>query len=93
MSTLEEQSEVLAAKIGAAFSQFEGLAVRADAGEEGRIFVALRKAKKEREKAERFAKVLHELVEQESGPLDFRLSQGAGDKDLLFLVELIEKKE
>lgn len=90
MRTKEEQSELLAAAISEQISEFQGVRVRADAGEEGRVYVALRGAKKNREIAALFAAKLEALVESTLMETGYRLSQGRGDKDLLFLIEILD---
>lgn len=87
---LEVRAEEVAKAIGEAFSEFQGVKVRADAGEEGRIYVALRGAKKEKGLGEKFAEALGVMLEKElkDSGLQFGIALGRGDRDLLLQIEL-----
>lgn len=83
---LEALCRAVADRIGDEIEQFEGFDVRADAGEPGMIYVALRDAKDRRDVGERFAEQVASVVEEETG--EFALSVGAGDSDLLLQIEI-----
>ena len=87
---LEGKAEEVAAAIGESFPDFQGVKVRADAGEEGRIYVALRGAKKEKGLGESFAEALGVMLEEEleGSGLQFGIAMGRGDRDLLLQIEL-----
>lgn len=92
---LEQISEKIAGEIQSGFVAFEGYDVRADAGESGMIYVALRGAKKETDLGERFADGVGRLVEgrleEMNVEVDFAVSMGRGMRDLLLQVELRPK--
>ena len=88
---LHSMGDEIAGRINAEVSTFEGFEVRADAGEAGMVYVALRGAKRELEAGERLAKRLSDLVEgviEKDEALDFGLGMGRGNKDLLLRIEL-----
>ncbi len=96
MSTteLELRAHRIAENIGEKHPTFEGFDVRADAGEPGMVYVALRQAKREVRAGERFAGKLESLVKSEiddaSSELGFAISLGQGNQDLLLQIELRE---
>lgn len=71
---------------------FKGFDVRADAGEPGMIYVALRGAKREIAAGEELAKALESLLEpmidMAKLNVDFAISLGRGNRDLLLQIEL-----
>ena len=82
----------LAAKINDELGEFSGFDTRADAGEPGMIYVALRGAKKEVEEGEKFADEIAAIIEDDladrGDELPFAISVGAGNKDLLLQIEI-----
>jgi hypothetical protein len=91
-SYLKELSHRLAECIMDAYPEFDGYRVRADAGEPGSIYVALREAREQAATAERLTTALGPLLEQqllgEARQVAFAISAGSGERDLLLLVEL-----
>lgn len=91
-STLEHICEGLARRINDEFPTFQGFDTRADAGEPGLVYVALRGAKHDTEVGEAFADRVADLVEvaldAEEDRLRFAVSIGAGMRDLLLQIEV-----
>ncbi len=90
---LQSIAETIARRVNDELSPFEGFDLRADAGEPGMVYVALRGAKKEAEVGERLATKLAALVadvleKSDEKGLDFALAMGRGNKDLLLRVEV-----
>lgn len=92
MSDLRELCERLAEGIEERWAEFEGHAVRADAGEAGMIYVALRGAKGELQVGEALAEKLdpwlEERLDAHSDSLGFAVSIGRSDRDLLLQVDV-----
>lgn len=86
----EELCEDIAREINDEFQEFEGYEVRADAGSLGVIYVAIREAKHEIALGEKLADRLAPILEQqlEGRDLDFGVSLGTGDEDLLLQVQI-----
>ncbi|MFP4601276.1 MAG: hypothetical protein ACLFVJ_23715 [Persicimonas sp.] len=91
---LQHLCERLAARIRAEFVTFEGHTVRVDAGDAGMIYVAIRDAKREVELGEELSSQLESLLERELDDepeqLDFAISLGSTNKDLLLQIEVRE---
>ncbi len=89
---LDELAQAIVARMRGDVASFQGHAVRADAGEAGMIYVALRGAKRDRDAGEALAARISGLVEaalaDEAQAVDFAVSLGQGDKDLLLQIEL-----
>lgn len=89
---LEQLCDGLAARINDELPTFGGFDVRADAGEPGLVYVALRGAKREVEAGEKLARRLETLVEEvldeTEDEFGFALSIGAGMRDLLLQIEV-----
>ena len=87
---LSRLADELAARIQQELPTFEGRDLRADAGEGGIIYIALRRAKKAPEAGERLAARLEHLLDAalEGTPAAYAISLGRGDRDLLFHIEL-----
>ncbi|RAL20016.1 hypothetical protein DL240_19105 [Lujinxingia litoralis] len=88
MQTLSQQ---VAEAIARQFTEFEGHALRCDAGEPGMIYVALRGAKRDAQAGERLAGELDRLVRAELARAGATacaptIMMGRGDKDLLLRV-------
>ena len=89
---LKHLCEKLTDRIRSQWPTYDGHTVRADAGDAGMIYVALRGAKREREAAEQLggeieSLLAHELAD-EPEELDFAISVGSTNKDLLLQIEL-----
>lgn len=93
--SLDDVSEQIAGKINSEFSEFEGFDVRADAGSLGAVYVALRQAQTEYETGERFADEVAPILEREleGTGLDFAVSMGAGDEDMLLQIEIRQPQQ
>lgn len=93
-AVLDQVCEGLARRINDGCPTFEGFDVRADAGEPGLVYVALRRAKRQSEVGEIFADRVAELVEdaldEEDDEFGFAISIGAGMRDLLLQIEVRE---
>lgn len=89
---LDAAAERVANRIRRQFSHFRDYAVRADAGGDGMVYVALRQARRDVAAGERLADqltpVISETLDAEPDRLDFAISLGSGDEDLLLLVEI-----
>jgi hypothetical protein len=89
---LKNLCKELASRIQAERPMFEDHEVRADAGDAGMIYVALRGAKRELDAGEQLSDELASLIEgeldAEPKDIDFAISVGSGNKDLLFQIEL-----
>lgn len=89
---LKALADDIAERLGAKYASFSGYDVRADAGDAGMIYVALRGAKRDRDAGEAFADQVGALVErtldEAADSIDFAVSLGAGNKDLLLQIEL-----
>ena len=88
---LDQFCDELASSINESLPTFEGHDLRADAGESGMIYVALRGAKKKTDLgeslAERIAAIADDAIAAEDHPIDFAISMGRGNKDLLLQIE------
>lgn len=86
----QELCESIATQINEQIPQFDGHQVRADAGSSGAIYVALRGARSDISAGERLADRLAPLIEGqiEGRNLDFAVSLGSGDEDLLLQIEV-----
>jgi len=93
-SSLDELCEEIAARINDEVPTFGGYDVRADAGSLGAIYIALREAQHELETGEQLADRVAPILddELENRDLDYAISLGAGDEDLLLQVE-VRKEE
>lgn len=80
----------VAGAIAAKYKEFKGFRLRADAGEPGMIYVALREAKKSPAVGEELSAALDALVEGEleGEAVDFALSMSFGSRDLVLQIEL-----
>jgi hypothetical protein len=91
---LEALSQQIADAIGREFSNFDGNDVRADAGDPGMIYVAIRGARRESDLGRALANEMSSTIEQQlaESPRDveFAISLGAGNDDLLLRIELRE---
>lgn len=91
-SNLRELCERLAKELREEWPEFEGHSVRADAGDAGKIYVALREARHEREVGEEFAEKLEpwlvDRLAERAGAYDFAVSVGRSDRDLLLQVDV-----
>lgn len=91
---LEHLCERLANQIHAEIPHQGDYAVRADAGDPGLIYVALRGAKRDRDAGEQLADRVSSLLDRELAEepreLEYALSMGAGNKDLLLQVDVRE---
>ena len=81
----------LAKAINDEISTFKGHKLRADAGEPGMIYVALRGAKKEtalgQSLADKVGQIADRLIADEDQPIDCAISMGRGNRDLLLQIE------
>jgi hypothetical protein len=89
---LKQRCDEIAERIQQAYASYEGHAVRVDSGDAGMIYVALRDARRQPELGERLGAKLEALLEEEidgeSEELDFAISLGSGNRDLLLQVEV-----
>lgn len=87
---IDQLCEGIASTINDEIPEYEGYDVRADAGSLGAIYVALREARQEiavgEDLADRVAPILER--ELEGRELDFSVSLGTGDQDLLLQIEV-----
>ncbi|MGM0556389.1 MAG: hypothetical protein ACQEVA_08440 [Myxococcota bacterium] len=91
---LKELSERIATEFRAEYPRYEGEDVRVDAGDPGMIYVALRGARRQpelgRALADEVAGLVEGLLAESPLDVDFAVSLGAGDEDLLLQIELRE---
>lgn len=84
-------AQTLAKAIGDRWPQFGGVDLRADAGEPGMIYVALRGARRQPELGEKLAEKIEnlaaELSERGEAAIAVAISLGRGNKDLLLQIE------
>jgi hypothetical protein len=89
---LAQLCQKLAGRIGSEWPTFQDHALRADAGDAGMIYVALRGAKRDVEAGEELSSELASLLEdeldEEPKNIDFAISIGSGNNDLLLQIEL-----
>ncbi|QDG50339.1 hypothetical protein FIV42_06210 [Persicimonas caeni] len=89
---LKHLSEKLAERIRSEWPTYGGHDVRADAGDPGMIYVALRGAKRDFDAGEAFSGELESLLDGELDgepeAIDFAISLGSTNKDLLLQIEL-----
>lgn len=89
---LKHLSDKLTERIRSEWPTFEGHDVRADAGDPGMIYVALRGAKRDLDAGEQLSAKLESLLgrelDEEPEDVDFAISLGSTNKDLLLQIEL-----
>ncbi|MFW5968694.1 MAG: hypothetical protein ACOCV2_14310 [Persicimonas sp.] len=91
-SELRELCERLVEELREQWPKYEGHRVRADAGDPGKIYVALREARGEQAVGEAFAEQLDpwllERLDEQPGAYAFAVSIGRSDRDLLLQVDV-----
>jgi hypothetical protein len=91
---LKHLCQKLASRIETEWPIVDGHTLRADAGDAGMIYVALRGAKGDLEAGDKLSgeleSLLSDALDEEPGDreLDFAISVGSGNKDLLLQIEL-----
>jgi hypothetical protein len=87
---LSRLGDQVAGAISQQYPEFKGFRLRADAGEPGMIYGALREAKRSPGVGEELSAALDALIEQElkGEAVDFALSMGFGSRDLVLQIEL-----
>lgn len=87
----EQEAEAIAAHLDGAIESIEGYDVRADAGEDGSVWLALRGGIERRELAEdvidAIEAALREGVPEMAGAFEFKISMGISGNDLAFKCE------
>lgn len=91
---LKALSDRLASRLQDDFPRYEGEDVRVDAGDPGMIYVAIRGARRQPELghslAEEISGVTEDVLAKTPMDVDFAVSLGAGNDDLLLQIELRE---
>ena len=87
---LDELCEEIARRINDEIDAFGGYELRADAGSIGTVYVALREAKHDTDTGEQLADRLTPIARAvlRDSNLDFAISLGAGDDDLLLQLKV-----
>lgn len=89
---LKHLCEKLTERIRSRWPTFEGHDVRADAGDPGMIYVALRGAKRDPDAGEALSSKLESLLgrelDEKPDAVDFAISLGSTNEDLLLQIEL-----
>ena len=91
---LSDLSRYVANALTQAYSEFRGCRVRVDAGDPGKVYVALREAKRQPDLGEAFAEemtsVIDDVIEQSAIDADYSVALGAGHDDLVLQIEIRE---
>lgn len=89
----EDNLETIAEALRDRLDSVAGYPVRLDAGEEGKLWVAAREAADDEEAEHALLQSLEahlEAIEDEHGPLAYRIASGRMDEDLVFVCHFYE---
>ena len=91
---LRALSEQVADRLRADFPEYDGRDVRVDAGDPGMVYVAIREAKRQpelgRSLADEMSTAIEDALSDSPIAVEFAISLGAGNEDLLLQIELRE---